>query len=641
MGLRSPLPRILFFYEKSIQKRIKEEVSSLISPRAENLSESFEEWNNRSILGDNDTKLYFSTIYNIVSPPQSLRDVPPPFITKTSTSASKKNICPVSRYYNQKSILKKKVFFLKAHIQPNQVPTRRSHKKRLLKILTSRLFIVGVLILVQLFLLLFLLVKVGTMRYWISIVFNVVSILMVLYILTREDNPSFKISWIIVIMAVPLIGGVFYLIFGRKMHGRRMARQIESYTDALLHKDHGSLPQCSGNCQTLERLRENHYTLARQADYIYNVSGFELYQNTEAEYFPSGEQFFARLLEELRGAQKFILLEYFIVQHGKMWDSILKILENKRAHGVEVRILYDDVGCVATLPALYADYLRQKGFQVGVFNPFRPRLNAATNYRDHRKICVIDGNVGFTGGINLADEYINQKEKYGHWKDTAVLLRGEAVQSLTEMFLELWQFTCHESLSLSDFLPTRSHSCAGFVQPYGDSPLDNFNLAENVYMQILNHAKNYVYITTPYLILDNEMINALCLAAQSGIDVRIITPHVPDKWYVHMVTRSHYSQLLRAGIRIFEYTPGFIHAKMFVSDDSTAIVGTTNVDFRSFYLHFECGVAFYLSPMVSKVKEDFLRTQNICEEITLEKERAVKAPIRILRSLLRAFAPLM
>ena len=589
---------------------------------------------------DNDTKLYCSTIYNIVSPPQSLRDAPPCLSQKPRLL--RRRIFPLYLVIIIRNpYSKKKVFFLKAHIQPNQVPTRRSHKKRLLKILTSRLFIVGVLILVQLFLLLFLLVKVGTMRYWISIVFNVVSILMVLYILTREDNPSFKISWIIVIMAVPLIGGVFYLIFGRKMHGRRMARQIESYTDALLHKDHGSLPQCSGNCQTLERLRENHYTLARQADYIYNVSGFELYQNTEAEYFPSGEQFFARLLEELRGAQKFILLEYFIVQHGKMWDSILKILENKRAHGVEVRILYDDVGCVATLPALYADYLRQKGFQVGVFNPFRPRLNAATNYRDHRKICVIDGNVGFTGGINLADEYINQKEKYGHWKDTAVLLRGEAVQSLTEMFLELWQFTCHESLSLSDFLPTRSHSCAGFVQPYGDSPLDNFNLAENVYMQILNHAKNYVYITTPYLILDNEMINALCLAAQSGIDVRIITPHVPDKWYVHMVTRSHYSQLLRAGIRIFEYTPGFIHAKMFVSDDSTAIVGTTNVDFRSFYLHFECGVAFYLSPMVSKVKEDFLRTQNICEEITLEKERAVKAPIRILRSLLRAFAPLM
>lgn len=532
--------------------------------------------------------------------------------------------------------------FLRAHIQ-DRVPTRRSHRKRLLKILTSRLFIVGVLILLQLLLLIFVLIQVGTMRYWISVVFNIVSFLMVLCILPREDNPSYKISWIILIMAVPLVGGIFYLIFGRKVNGKRMARQIEEYTRALLHKDHGALPRCSGStcADCLDELRKNHPMLARQADYISNVSGFELYQNTEVEYFPIGEKFYERLLEELRAAKKFILLEYFIIQHGKMWDSILKVLEQRHEHGVEIRILYDDVGCVATLPALYGDYLRAKGFQVGVFNPFHPRLSSATNYRDHRKICVIDGNVGFTGGINLADEYINARERFGHWKDTAVMLRGEAVQSLTEMFLELWQFSCRESLRLSDFLPTQPCSCAGFVQPYGDSPLDSFNVAENVYMQILNHAQNYVYITTPYLILDNEMVTALCLAAQSGVDVRIMTPHVPDKWYVHLVTRSHYRQLLEAGVRIFEYTPGFIHAKMFVSDDDTAIVGTTNVDFRSFYLHFECGVAFYLSPVVAQVKEDFLRTQNICEEITLEKERAIKAPVRILRSLLRAFAPLM
>ena len=532
---------------------------------------------------------------------------------------------------------------LRAHIQKNRVPTRRSHKKRLLKILTSRLFIVGILILLQLLLLIVVLVQVGTMRYWISVAFNILSFLMVLCILPREDNPSYKISWIILIMAVPLVGGIFYLIFGRKANGKRMARQIEEYTRALLHKDHGALPRCSGStCEgCLQQLRENHPMLARQADYISHVSGFELYQNTEAEYFPIGEKFYERLLEELRNAKKFILLEYFIIQHGTMWDSILKVLEQRQEHGVQIRILYDDVGCVATLPALYGDYLRSKGFQVGVFNPFHPRLSSATNYRDHRKICVIDGNVGFTGGINLADEYINARERFGHWKDTAVMLRGEAVQSLTEMFLELWQFTCRESLNLSDFLPTQPCSCAGFVQPYGDSPLDSFNVAENVYMQILNHAQNYVYITTPYLILDNEMVTSLCLAAQSGIDVRIMTPHIPDKWYVHLVTRSHYRQLLEAGVRIFEYTPGFLHAKMFVSDDDTAIVGTTNVDFRSFYLHFECGVAFYLSPMVSQVKEDFLKTQNICEEITLEKERAIKAPVRILRSLLRAFAPLM
>lgn len=531
---------------------------------------------------------------------------------------------------------------MRAHIQKNQIPTRRSGKKRLLKILTSRLFIVAVLILLQLFLLLFALVELGTRQYWVSIAFKILSFLMVLCILPREDNPSYKISWIILIMAVPLVGGIFYLMFGMKRNSRHMARQIERYTRTLLHRDHGQqLLAPKAASAPLDRLEQNNPMLGRQAGYIQNSSGFILYENTEAQYFPSGETFYERLLEELRGAKKFILLEYFIVHPGKMWDSILKILEQKRDHGVQIRIMYDDVGCVTTLPALYADYLRQKGFQVGVFNPFHPQLNAATNYRDHRKICVIDGNVGFTGGINLADEYINEKEKHGHWKDTAVLLRGEAVQGLTEMFLELWQFTCHETLELQDFLPTERRTCSGYVQPYGDSPLDSCNLAEHVYMQILNHARRYVYITTPYLILDNEMLTAICLAAQSGVDVRIITPYVPDKWYVHMVTRSHYKQLLEAGVRIFEYTPGFIHAKMFVSDDTTAVVGTTNVDFRSFYLHFECGVAFYLSPVVAQVKDDILRTQNICEEITLEKVHAIKAPVRILRTLLRAFAPLM
>lgn len=531
-----------------------------------------------------------------------------------------------------------------AHIR-KPPSARRSRKKRLLTLLTSRLFIIVVLILLQLFLLLFTLVELGTRQYWVSVAFNILSFLMVLWILPREDNPSYKISWIILIMAVPLVGGIFYLMFGMKRNSRRMARQIDSYTRSLLHRDHGKVPLKQTDSLSLptplQQLSLIDPMLGRQAGYISSTSGFEVYRNTQVEYFPIGEQFYQRLLEQLRGAKKFILMEYFIVQHGKMWDSILRVLEERQRHGVQVRILYDDVGCVTTLPAMYSEQLRQKGFQVGVFNPFHPRLNAATNYRDHRKICVIDGNVGFTGGINLADEYINEKEKHGHWKDTAVLLRGQGVQGLTEMFLELWQFTCQEKLHLCDFLPNESFLAPGFVQPYGDSPLDSCNLAENVYMQILNHARDYVYITTPYLILDNEMLSALCLAAQSGVDVRIITPYVPDKWYVHMVTRSYYQQLLSAGVRIFEYTPGFIHSKMFVSDNTTAVVGTTNVDFRSFYLHFECGVAFYLSPVVAQVRDDILKTQNICEEITLQKVRAVRAPVRVLRSLLRAFAPLM
>ena len=530
---------------------------------------------------------------------------------------------------------------MKEPVSSAQISPHLLNKKRLIKFLTSRLFIIAVLTLFQLAVLLFVLVKLSTIRYWVSVVFHILSFIMVLCILPREDNPSYKISWVILIMAVPLIGGIFYLCFGMKRNSKKMAQQMQRYSETLLHKNHGQSCQERNPEECLQRLRAHHPTLARQANYIYQNSGFELYQNTEAEYFPLGEKFYVQLVEELEKAEKFILIEYFIIHHGTMWNTIYDILEKKIAQGIPVYLLYDDVGCVSTLPAMYSEHLKKRGFKVGAFNPLKPRLNPATNYRDHRKICVIDGNVGFTGGINLADEYINQKERFGHWKDTAVMLKGDAVQSLTEMFLELWQFTCQESLHLSDFLPQPGRSCEGFVQPYGDSPLDNCNLAENVYMQILNHAQNYVYIITPYLILDNEMINALCLAAQSGVDVRIMTPHVPDKWYVHPVTRSHYRQLLEAGIRIFEYTPGFIHAKMFVSDDDTAVVGTTNMDFRSFYLHFECGVAFYLSPIVSQVKQDFLMTQNLSQEVTLEQEYKVSAIVRVLRSLLRTFAPLM
>ena len=363
---------------------------------------------------------------------------------------------------------------MRAHIR-KPLSARHSRKKRLLTLLTSRLFIIVVLILLQLFLLLFTLVELGTRQYWISIAFNILSFLMVLWILPREDNPSYKISWIILIMAIPLVGGIFYLMFGMKRNSRRMARQIDSYTRSLLHRDHGKVtlnPNDSLSQPTpLQQLSLIDPMLGRQAGYISSTSGFEVYRNTQVEYFSLGEQFYQRLLEQLRGAQKFILMEYFIVQHGKMWDSILRVLEERQRHGVQVRILYDDVGCVTTLPAMYSEQLRQKGFQVGVFNPFHPRLNAATNYRDHRKICVIDGNVGFTGGINLADEYINEKEKHGHWKDTAVLLRGQGVQGLTEMFLELWQFTCQEKLHLCDFLPNESFLAPGFVQPYGDSPM--------------------------------------------------------------------------------------------------------------------------------------------------------------------------
>lgn len=282
------------------------------------------------------------------------------------------------------------------------------------------------------------------------------------------------------------------------------------------------------------------------------------------------------------------------------------------------------------------------GIECRVFNRFRPSLDVFMNYRDHRKICIIDGNVGFTGGINLADEYINAYEKHGHWKDTSIMLKGDAVWSLTILFLQMWGNTLSENdIDFEAYKPTKSYPTDGFVQPFGDSPIDSDLIGENTYMNIINNAKEYVYIQTPYLILDHEMTTALCLAAQSGIDVRIITPHIPDKWYVHAVTRANYAELVRAGVKIYEYTPGFIHAKTIVSDDTYAIVGTTNFDFRSFYLHFECGVFLFRASTVLDVRNDFLQTQQLSEEITENDCEKVKLPVRILRALLRVFSPLM
>ena len=328
-----------------------------------------------------------------------------------------------------------------------------------------------------------------------------------------------------------------------------------------------------------------------------------------------------------------------------MWDTILEILKEKVKQGVEVRVIYDDMGCIMTLPYRYDRKLEALGIQCCVFNPFIPVLTSRLNNRDHRKICVIDGHTGFTGGINLADEYINAYEKHGHWKDTAVLLRGEAVWNLTVMFLSMWDYIHGINEDFAPYKPsvhlTEQVESDGYVQPYSDNPLDGESVGETVYLNLINRAKRYVYINTPYLILDNEMATALRMAAKSGVDVRIVTPHIPDKWYVHAVTRAYYQMLLESGVRIYEYTPGFVHAKTFVVDDEYATVGTVNLDYRSLYLHFECGVLLYRSSSVAAVKEDYLKTLEVCQDVTLEECRRVPLIRQLGRAVLRVFAPLM
>lgn len=396
-----------------------------------------------------------------------------------------------------------------------------------------------------------------------------------------------------------------------------------------------------------ERLEAEDPSICVQSDYIRNNSGYPAYENTTAEYFQVGDDMFPVLVRELEQAKHYIFIEYFIIHDGVMWQTILDILERKVKEGVDVRLLYDDMGCLTTLPHKYYEQLRAKGIKCEVFNPFRPFLNIIQNNRDHRKFCIIDGYVGFTGGINLADEYINQKKRFGHWKDTAVMLKGEAVWNMTAMFLHMWSVVTRskEKVEFENYLPHTYHpgefESDGYIQPFCDSPLDNETVGENVYLNIINRAKQYVYICTPYLIIDNEMMTALCLAAKSGIDVRIMTPGIPDKKIVFLLTQSYYEQLLEAGVKIYEYQPGFLHAKSFVCDDEVGVVGTINMDYRSLYLHFEDGVWIYKNKVIDDIKSDFMETLNYCNPISLDFCKGRNIVVRAMQSILRLFAPML
>lgn len=470
----------------------------------------------------------------------------------------------------------------------------------------------------------------------VNIFLNLISLLVVLYIINRNSNPTIKLAWVVPILAIPLFGGIIYLMFGGKSPTRKMRGKLEKSASALkpYRPDHSDLT---------ETVFDENPFVGGQIRYL-NQSGFCVYQNTECSYFELGDTLFPVLVDELEKAKKFIFIEFFIVEEGRMWNTILDILKRKASEGVDVRILYDDVGSITRLPYGYDRSLENSGVHCMAFNSFKPVLSIVMNNRDHRKILVVDGKVGVTGGINLADEYINEKVRFGHWKDTAVVLRGEAVWGLTMLFLEMWNAFRPTDTDFEQFKPhfdaDELPQSDGYVLPYGDSPLDDEVLAENVYLNIINHATRYLYIFTPYLIIDNETITALRLAAKRGVDVRIITPGIPDKKTVFHLTRSHYEELIESGVKIFEYTPGFIHAKSFVCDDEIATVGTINLDYRSLYLHFECGAYFYKSSIISEVRDDFLKTQDLSTPAKI-----MQKPVGIFRGLyyavLRLFSPLM
>jgi len=507
--------------------------------------------------------------------------------------------------------------------------------KKFLRFITQRVVLTALLIVLQALLLFGIIWKLNNYFVYFYAASVLLSLLLTLRIINSKSNPAFKIAWLIPILLFPVLGGLVYLVFGSDRTGKyirnKMGRIEKEMQDGISKANERS---------GIEQMPPD---VVNQSHYISNSAHCPPYKNTTVEYLPMGEVKFERMVQELKKAKRYIFMEYFIIQEGTMWNTILDVLEEKAKEGVDVRVIYDDMGCILTLPTGYEKTLREKGIQCQIFNPFIPILSSHFNTRDHRKICVIDGNVGFTGGINLADEYINGYEKHGHWKDTAILLKGEAVFSLTTMFLSMWDYLIKkEGEDYAAYYPDSwDENAQGIVQPFADNPLDDEAVGETVYLNLINKAKRYVYITTPYLILSNEMVTAMNTAAKSGVDVRIITPHVPDKWYVHAVSRSYYEMLVEAGVKIYEYTPGFVHAKTFVVDDEYAVVGTINLDYRSLYLHFECAAWMYKASCVTDVRDDFLKTQQMSQEITLEECRNISIPRRLGRSVLRVLAPLM
>ena len=461
------------------------------------------------------------------------------------------------------------------------------------------------------------------------------TIVVVLKLNSKHTNSAMKMPWVMLIMALPVMGLCMYLLFellGDPGVGKRL-RTVRKY---LQPKD-GEKTE-----ENLMRLSETEPAVANQFRYLWKTGDYPVYRNTGVSYYPEAKDAFRAMKAELEKAEQFIFMEYFIVENGESFRELEEILIRKAKEGVEIRLLYDDFGSVAKVGRQFAKNLQQKGIRCYPFNPASPFLNLFMNHRDHRKITVIDGKVGFTGGYNLSDEYFDLVRPYGKWKDTGVRLEGEAVRSLTSIFLELWYLQTKEKEPADVYLNVH-HSLpdAGFVQPFADNPLETERIAENVYMNLINQANHSLYLITPYLIITDEMTHALGLAAKRGVDVRIITPGIPDKRTVYAVTRSYYAGLARQGVRIFEYSPGFCHAKQGICDGKLACIGTSNLDYRSLYHHFENNVLLYDCETVEKIGEDFEDLFPQCREVTADYAAGRGGMLRTWQYILRLFAPLM
>ena len=459
---------------------------------------------------------------------------------------------------------------------------------------------------------------------------------MVLYLINSRMDASAKLTWMMVIMLLPVFGALLFWYTQRDLGNRTLKKRM----NWLIDHTRKSIPQSH---KLMEKLDKEAPEVSALTRYLGRSGCYPVYENTDVTYFPLGEKMWEEMLKQLEQAEHFIFLEYFIVDEGLMWGKILEILARKAKQGVEVRVMYDGTCEFSTLPHDYPKRLKELGIKCKMFSPVTPFLSTHYNYRDHRKIMVIDGHTAFTGGVNLADEYINHNSKYGHWKDVGVMLKGDAVKSFTLMSLQSWNIDEKkpEFQKYLDYPTFAPNNTSGYVIPYGDCPLDQDKVGERIYMDILNRAQKYVHIMTPYLIMDNEMETALKFASERGVEVSLILPGVTDSAAAHGLAWTHYASLLESGVKIYEYTPGFVHAKVFVSDDREAVVGTINMDYRSLYHHFECATYLHKTDCITDIEQDYRETLSKCVEITPRSQRKVKFSRKVIGVLLKVFAPLM
>ncbi len=508
----------------------------------------------------------------------------------------------------------------------------------LFRLIFSRTMITLLMLAAQIYLLyrMFSLVRLSAQ---ILALFYVMGAIAIVVIINSDDNPDFKMAWIIPICIFPIFGVALYLFISVNPGSRHLQRQMSvrvEETRHLMRTEH----------RVIEKIKAEPSGFRNISYYLQKNNIMPVYDHTKVTFFPLGDDQYPDLLSELEKATDFIFLEYFIVHRGIVWDSVLEILKQKAAEGVEVRLMYDGMNTLKALPTGYPKMLEKAGIKVRVFEPIRPLLSTAQNHRDHRKILIIDGKVAYNGGVNLSDEYMNLEERFGHWKDTSVKLEGEAVRSFTVMFLQMWHLKDKGFGEYDRYLLPRGsfpsgEDRKGYVIPFNDDPLNHKDIAKDVYLDILYKAREYVHIMTPYLVLDNEMLTALIFAARRGVDVKIILPHVPDKKVVFSMARTHYPQLLDGGVELYEYLPGFVHAKEFITDDNKAVVGSINLDFRSLYLHFECATLLLKTPVITDIEKDFQNTLQKCRKVDLQYYVDLPIAYRVMGQVARLFAPLV